>query len=459
MGLIGSALPFLLGIVLAWFSISRAVRLLVGLRSLWIGWTWRHAATDSMMADASLHDAHRPISILVPAAGARAEAVIETLRSLSDLARREVEVIVAIDLQDRALLSSLVVGWDLEEAPTRASSRIPASIQWSLLRSRRGGRLLVARTDPQSALPVALGLARLPIVCAVSPGTTVDEKALLRAALLFSGEEHVVAIAGGALPFPSAAMGLRARLQHVAFLRDFFAGGAGRCAFRARLGEGAPFHLLHRESLLRAGGYDGAAVDPHLDALMRMSRHLRSEDLPFRTLVALEPVGRVPLPEDFGAHRRKTRAGLADALWRQRGALLRPRLGVREFIHVLSRAGGEPTKAEPCACSARESIGSASRGAIDSQALRGLGLVSLPWLWCFERFAPIVEAAGLALVVAAVGTGALAWDLAALGVGAAAAHGLLRTTIALGARRLLERTGASEDRPTAMEPTGAAESS
>jgi len=396
-----SALHPLLAAYLAWFGISRLAHLGSGLWSLWIAWTWRHASTDSMVADAAVHDAYLPVSLLVPATGAEPTSALATARALGRSALPEVEIILALGEADGALLAALEAEWDLEEASSPIAARVPASPSWRLLRSRRDPRLSVAITGNGRALSTALGLARAPLVCVVSPGDDIDPVALLRASMLFTGCDHVVAIAGGALPSRAPERFLE-RLQAATHVRSFFAGGAARAAFRTRLGGSAPFHLLHRESLLRAGGFDETAVDPHLDALVRMGRRLRQDGLPFETLVALQAVGRAALPRDARSIVRLWRAarrGLADVLRRHRGAMLRPRYGK-------------------------------------------LGWIALPYLWCFDLAAPAVEATGLALLGATVAAGALPWDLGVLAVGCAGALGLLRLGIALATSRVLQRSAA-----------------
>lgn len=396
-----STLHFLLAAYLAWFAFSRLVRLGSGLQSFWIGWTWRHASTDSMVADAVAHDAHRPISLLVPSTGAKALAVLATTRALASMKGPEIEIVVSAGNDGGALLGALREEWDLEDAPHPVAARVPEAPPWRLLRSRRDVRLSVAITGPGAALSTALGLARSPLVCVVSPGDEVDPVALLRASMLFAGSEHVVAVAGGALPLRATGR-LLDRVQVARHARSSFAGGPARAAFRTRLGDGAPFHLLHRESLLRAGGYDERAVDPHLDALVRMARSLRRDGLPFHTLVALAPVGRTDLAPDLRSLLRswhQSRRGLADMLRRHADALLRPRYGA-------------------------------------------LGWVALPYLWSFDRAAPAVEAAGLLLLATSIAGGAVPWDLAVLALGGAAAQGLLRLAVALAARRLVSRRSA-----------------
>ena len=377
-----------------WFATSRIVRLGAGLASLRIAWTERHS---SMAFDAVSLDAHRPVSLLVPAAGSSLPAIRETIRSLSTIASTDVEIVVAVCERDDGVLDALAAEWGLEDAPSPAATRAPDA---KLLRSHVDERIVVAISPDGKALSTALTLARSPLVCVVSPGSTIAPAALLRASMQFTEREHVVAVAGGARPLSEG--GVLARLQSAAYARAFFAGGLARAAFRARLGVGAPFHLLHRESLLRAGGYDDRAVDPHLDALIRMSKRLRTEGLPFRTLVALEPVGRTPLPVGvlaWIASASRARRGLRHALVRHRDVLLRRRYGA-------------------------------------------LGWISLPWLGCFAWAAPAWELGGALLLGASVTSGRVPPDVALLALGGAIAQGVLRWTIALAARGLARGPGA-----------------
>jgi len=377
-----------------WLAASRIVHLGAGLASLRIAWNESHASTAF---DAVSLDAHRPVSLLVPAAGADPSALLETIRSLSSIGSVDVEIVVAVRERDDGVRAALAAEWALEDAPSPAATRAPDA---RLLRSRLHERIVVAIAPEGRTLSTALALARSPLVCVVLPGATIEPKALLRAATMFTEREHVVAVAGGALP--SREDGVLDRLQSAAYARAFFAGGIARAAFRARLGDGAPFHLLHRESLLRAGGYDDAAPDPHLDALLRMSKRLRAEGLPFRTLVAMEPLGRTPLPATALARiasLARARRGLRHALVRHRDALLRRRYGA-------------------------------------------LGWISLPWLACFAWAAPAWEIGGALLLGASVVSGRVPPDVALLALGGAVAQGALRWTIALAARGLSRGPGA-----------------
>ena len=119
-----------------WFAASRIVHLGAGLASLRIAWNESHASTAF---DAVSLDAHRPVSLLVPAAGADPSALLETIRSLSSIGSVDVEIVVAVRERDDGVRAALAAEWALENAPSPAATRAPDA---RLLRSRLDERIV-----------------------------------------------------------------------------------------------------------------------------------------------------------------------------------------------------------------------------------------------------------------------------------------------------------------------------
>ena len=142
------------------------------------------------------------MSIVLAATG-ESQLVADTVRSLTLLEFPTFEIIVAVDSSAGEALERLTAIFDLEELPPLFAQRIRTEPLRRLLGSRSHPNLLVVEkqgTGMADALNAALNLAQCPVVCPIEVGSGLDAFALLRASMLFASDEHVTAIAGGALP-------------------------------------------------------------------------------------------------------------------------------------------------------------------------------------------------------------------------------------------------------------------
>lgn len=120
------------------------------------------------------------------------------------------------------------------------------------------------------------------------------------------------------------------------------------------------FGLFRRDAMLAVGGYEDETVGEDMELVAALRRHGHETGGPRSVAFVPDPVAWTEVPEDLrtlGRQRDRWHRGLADVLWRHRATFGRPRYGP-------------------------------------------LGLVAMPYFTLVELLAPLVEAAGLLLLLA-----------------------------------------------------------
>ena len=150
-----------------------------------------------------------------------------------------------------------------------------------------------------------------------------------------------------------------ADIQVVEYLRAFHLGRAGWSRLNALILISGAFGVFRRDVLVEVGGLDPTSIGEDFELVLRLHRHLRRRRRDYRVTFLTEPVCWTEVPSTASVLRRQRsrwHRGLWETLWAYRGMLFNPRYG-------------------------------------------RLGLVAVPYYWLFELLAPLLELAGLVLVV------------------------------------------------------------
>ena len=143
------------------------------------------------------------------------------------------------------------------------------------------------------------------------------------------------------------------------YLRAFMLGRTGWSRFGALILISGAFGMFRRDILVEVGGLDADSIGEDFELVMRIHRHLMDERRSYHVEFVAEPISWTEVPVTAGvlrSQRRRWHRGLWETLWKYRGMVGNPRYG-------------------------------------------RVGLVALPYYWAFELFAPLLELAGLVLVV------------------------------------------------------------
>jgi cellulose synthase/poly-beta-1,6-N-acetylglucosamine synthase-like glycosyltransferase len=285
------------------------------------------------------------ISVLVPAFNEQA-VIVESVRSLLALHYPRHEVVVANDGSTDATLEALVDAFDL--APVRVAMRdsVSSATVRATYVSRRHPNLLVVDKENggrSDALNAALRVARHPYVCVIDADSLLEDDALLMLAKPILDDPQLLVAAGGTIRvangcrvdhgqvvdvrLPSSRL---ATIQALEYLRSFIVARVAWSRMNALGIISGAFGLFHRDLVETVGGYWTETVGEDFELTMRLHRHLKERDEPYRITFAADPVCWTEVPEQFGTlarQRRRWQRGCWETLRRHHRMMFNPRYG------------------------------------------------------------------------------------------------------------------------------------
>lgn len=350
------------------------------------------------------------VSVLAPAYN-EGVSVVESVGSLLRLNYPNLEVVLINDGSSDRTLEALASAFRLVPIHTIYQRVVPHQPIVQLYRSPTEPALIVvdkANGGKADALNAGLNVASGDLVCAIDADTLIERDALVRMVRPFLERDDVVAaggtirVANGCTVRAGAVVTVRAPrrplvgFQVVEYLRAFLFGRLGWNQLGGNLIISGAFGVFRRERTLQVGGYEHATVGEDMELVARLRRSGLDDGGPSRVEFIPEPVAWTEVPEStriLGRQRDRWQRGLADVLWRQRGAILRPRY-------------------------------------------RALGMVLLPYFVLVELAAPVIELAALVCLATSLALGAVDVAFALTFLLVAYGLGLLVSFAALGLEEL-----------------------
>jgi cellulose synthase/poly-beta-1,6-N-acetylglucosamine synthase-like glycosyltransferase len=320
------------------------------------------------------------ITVILPAFNESA-GIVESVYSLLALRYPSYEVLVVNDGSTDDTMERLRDAFDLVPAHRAVRAAIPTRPVKASYVSRRAPAVWVLDKEnggKADALNAGVAAAQHPYVCCLDADALIETDALLRvAAPILDDPERVVAtggivrIANGSRIDHGRVTGVRlpsnplAVLQVLEYFRAFLIGRVGWTRLNALLIISGAFGLFQRQAVEEVGGYATDTVGEDMELVVRLHRHYRARDLPYRIEFVADPVCWTEVPEDLGSlsrQRRRWHRGLGQTLWRHRDAVGNPRYGV-------------------------------------------FGLLAMPYFVFLEFFGPVIETLGTALTIVAFAVG------------------------------------------------------
>ena len=346
------------------------------------------------------------ISILAPAYNEEA-TVHESLRALLALHYPRLEVVLINDGSKDATMKVLIENFALQPVHPAHDQPLPTKAIRSLYRSASFPSLLVIDKEnggKADALNAGLNIASAELVCAMDADTLIEPDALQRMVRPFLFDDRVVAT-GGTIRIANASVVRGGQIialrvpgkpvpgfQVVENLRAFLFGRLGWNKLGGNLVISGAFGLFRRDNVIAVGGYAHGSVGEDMELVLKLRRRgYEVPGTPREISFVPDPVAWTEAPESLkvlGRQRDRWHRGLADTLWRHRSLLANPRYGV-------------------------------------------LGLVVMPYFLVVELLAPVVEAIGLAGLVAGLVVGAVNIPFAILFFLLAYGYGALLTMLTL----------------------------
>lgn len=345
------------------------------------------------------------ISILAPAYN-EGSTVVECVRSLLTLRYPRLQVVLVNDGSQDRTMDALQQEFDLVAVHPVFRKSIETAPIHALYHSKRQPALVVVDKEnggKADALNAGLNLASGELVCAIDTDTLIEADALLRMVRPFLMQRGVVAaggtirvangslVRGGRVVLPRAPRRALPGIQAVEYMRAFLFGRLGWNRLGGNLIISGAFGLFRRTAVLSGGGYAYDTVGEDIELVARLRRTSLERNAENRVEFVPETVAWTEVPESLevlGRQRDRWHRGLAEVLWRNRTVVFRPRYGT-------------------------------------------LGTVVLPYFFLFELMAPVVEAMGLVVVIAALPAGSISVPIALLFIMVAYGYGLVLAALAL----------------------------
>ena len=389
------ALALNLTYLLLWPLARRGMTRTVRRRS----WAWHEEAFASPLTPG--------ISILVPAFNEET-VILESVRSLLAQRYSRFEVVVVDDGSTDETAGTLIDAYDLRQvtpAPRKRLEYEPVTEMYrgaaphdiTLVRKANGGRA--------DALNAALDVARHPYVIVTDADSIIDPDGLsVMVRPVLEDPERVIAVGGtirvgnscriesGRVVEARLPNGRLAAYQVIEYLRAFLFGRVAWDSIGALVIVSGAFGLFRRDVVDEVGGYWTDTVGEDLELTVRLHRHMREQDRPYRITFAPDPVCWTEVPSDMGSlgrQRRRWHRGLGETLWRHRSMMLRPRYGTP-------------------------------------------GMIALPYFLTFEFAGPLMELAAWIAFPIGLALGIVSWHLVAAFILCSWVLGTLVTLVACG---------------------------
>lgn len=284
------------------------------------------------------------ITLLAPAFNEEATCV-ESVRSLLTLDYPHYEIIVVNDGSEDRTVERLVEAFNLVPAPRLPTAHIDTTRIRQVYRSRRHPNLWLLDKEnggKADALNAGINYCRTPLFCAMDADSLLERDALSRVVRPFLEDAQTIAVGGilrvangctvkqGVVTDVRLPRSLLARLQVLEYLRAFLSGRMGWDALDATLVISGAFGVFKRSVVVDAGGYSTTTVGEDMELVVRLHRHCRENDVPYRIHFVPDPVAWTETPETLsalGRQRDRWQRGLFQSLVRHRKMLLNPAYG------------------------------------------------------------------------------------------------------------------------------------
>lgn len=329
------------------------------------------------------------VSIIAPAYNESAN-IIESTNSLLNQRYPDFELIIVNDGSKDETLNTLIDYFDLEKRDRLIRRRLHTRPIRGIYTNKNIPNLIVVdkvNGGKADSLNLGLNVANKEFFCGIDADSLLEPDALLRAvSVMIDSKNESIAAGGNIYPVNGCTVdrgfleqvslpkNFLARLQSLEYLRAFMAGRVGWAHMNLLLIISGAFGIFNRERTVATGGYltksgryHRDTVGEDMELVVRLSRHMRELNKPYKVHYAFNANCWTEVPETWKAlHRQRDRwhRGLIDILLFHSAMIANPRYG-------------------------------------------RLGMVGMPYYFLFECIGPFIEAQGLLMVLISALIGAL----------------------------------------------------
>lgn len=290
-----------------------------------------------------------PISLIIPAYN-EAGTIVSSVRSLMQLYYSEFELIVVNDGSSDTTLDVLKREFDLVPyVSTREPALTTQPVHEYYLSRNVDNLRVIDKTNGGKAdsLNAGLNISRCPLYCSVDADSVLERYSLLKAVQPFIEDPSTVAcggtvriangckVKGGHVIETGLPRHPLALFQILEYLRSFLFGRIGWARLNSLLIISGAFGVLHKDTVIRAGGYRTDTVGEDMELIVRLHRYLAGNRENYRIAFIPDPICWTEVPENlrtFGLQRSRWQRGLSESLWLNRELCFRRGSGLAGWL-------------------------------------------------------------------------------------------------------------------------------
>ena len=333
-------------IILVYFLATNVVYTVLMALSLYSVTMHAKSAAHAAYADLLESPVTPPVALIVPAHNEE-EAIVTTVMSLLEIQYPEKELIVVDDGSTDHTVQRLVDQFHLLRMDLIYRQTAPCKTPYAFYFNPERPELIVISKPnggKADALNAGINMARSPYFCTVDADSIIEPQALLR--LMQPVVESTVntVVSGGVVRIANGCTLRNGRIvdvnlpkswlercQVVEYIRTFLFGRPGWNFLNATFICSGAFCLLHRETVLEAGGFSVDTVTEDIDIIATLHRFCRRNHRQYRMVFTTDPICWTEAPHSVGMlarQRRRWQLGLMQTVMKHNDMIFSPRYGL-----------------------------------------------------------------------------------------------------------------------------------
>ncbi len=288
----------------------------------------------------------KPISILAPAFNEEG-SIVNSVNSLLQLEYPIYEVVVINDGSTDNTLKYLIDSFELSASKKVYRKQVECEEVTGVYQSAKHPNLLVIDKinggGKSDALNAGINASSYPLFCAIDSDSIIEKDVLLKIIRPFIQDTSTVAaggtvritngckVKGGMIEEIGLPGSLLGKFQIMEYFRAFLAGRVAFSSFSCLLIISGAFGLFKKQKVIEAGGYSASAIGEDMELVVRLHKHLRKKNEPYKIVYIPDPVCWTEAPETYkvlGLQRKRWQRGLLQSLFRHREMFMNSKYGL-----------------------------------------------------------------------------------------------------------------------------------
>ncbi len=339
-------------VILIYFLITNVVYTVLMVLSLYTVTLHAKFAARRKYEELADSPATPPVALIVPAFNEE-HGITETVLSLMRLNYPEKEIIVVDDGSTDGTVQRLIEQFELMRMDLIYRQALPAKTVLAFYHNSRFPDLLVISKEnggKSDAINAGINVARSGYFCTVDADSIIEDDALLRlmAPVVASPKNTVVTggvvriangckVEAGKIAEIDLPQSWLERCQVIEYIRTFLFGRPGWNFLNATFITSGAFCLMHKESVIDAGGMSTDTVTEDIDMVATLHRYFRKKGWNYRMVFTTDPICWTEAPRTvsmFARQRRRWQMGLIQTVMKHNDMIFNHRYGALGWLSM-----------------------------------------------------------------------------------------------------------------------------